>query len=53
MVTTTERTAPPSARIGVALISIPTLPGGDREHDLLGAHRLAGAEHLRQREFAQ
>ena len=54
MVTTTERTARPSARIGVALIRVRTLrPSGDREHDLLGANRLVRAEQLRQRKLAQ
>ena len=51
-VTTIERMAAPSARIGVALIRVRTLRW-DGEHDLLGAHRLARGECLRQRKLAQ
>ena len=54
MVTTTDPTPPPSARIGVALIQRPDAAAvGDREHDLLGAHGLAGAELLLQRDLGQ
>ena len=53
-VTTTETTAPSSPWIGVALTSVVALrPSGDREHDLLGAHRLAAAQRRRQRELAE
>ncbi len=54
MVTTTEPISSPSERIGVALMNVLTLrPSGDREHNFLGPHRLAGAERLRQGDLGQ
>ena len=53
-VTTTEASAssgPSGSRIGVALMSVVTLrPVRDREHDLLGPHRLGAVQRPRQRQ---
>ena len=52
--TTTEATVPSSAWIGVALISVVTLlPSGEREHHLLGPHRLAAAQRPGKRQLVQ
>ena len=54
MVTTTDATAPSSAWIGVALDQRGhAAPVGDRERDLLGAHRLAAAQRARERELVE
>ena len=54
MVTTTDPTSPPSARIGRGVDERPdAAPVGDREHDLLGAYRLTGAERLLQGHLGQ
>ena len=53
-VTTTVSTRPSSAKTGVALTSTVTLrPSGNRDHHLLGAHRLADAQGLGQRHLGQ
>ena len=52
--TTTETTAPSSPWIGRRVDQRgDAAPVGDREHDLLGAHRLAAAQRRRQRQLVQ